>query len=115
MVPPFHAMGEYQFEDLCRDLINQEQDVDTADWYGVRGQAQKGIDILVRRCDGSHAGAQCKSHKECDKALIRDACSEFLKHANHWRQEGVNTFILCLAADTRRTQLHDERSRQRNV
>jgi len=36
--------------------------------------------------------------RRCDEALIRDACTEFLKHAPRWRDEGVRAFILFLAA-----------------
>ena len=81
--------------------------------YRTRGQRQEGVDILIDYRDQSKAAGQCKSNERCDEALIRDACTEFLKHAQRWRDEGVRTFILFLAADTRRTQLHRERARQR--
>ena len=98
---------------LARELIQEEDDVQAAERYGTRGQRQEGVDILIDHRDQSKAACQCKSNERCDEALIRDACTEFLKHAQRWRDEGVRTFILFLAADTRRTQLHRERARQR--
>lgn len=50
--PPFHNLGEYVFQDLCRDLLDAEPDVDTCEVYGERGQTQDGIDILAYRRDG---------------------------------------------------------------
>jgi tetratricopeptide (TPR) repeat protein len=114
MIPRFHELGEDQFEDLCREIFQEEPDVETVERYGTRkGQRQLGIDLLIEFKDKSLAAGQCKSHQRCDERLIRTACEEFLEHADHWRREGVRAFILFIAADTRRTQLHDERLRQR--
>ena len=113
MVPPFHQIGHDAFEDLCRELVQDEDDVTSAERYGTPGQRQLGVDVLIEFKDGSLGAGQCKSHQSCDEALIRTACNDFLKHAAHWKKKGVQTFILFLAADTRRTQLHDERLTQR--
>ena len=85
----------------------------TAERYGTRGQRQFGADLLIDCADGSLWIGQCKSHKECDEKLIRRACDDFLKHADRWSAKNVTSFLLFLAADTRRRQLHDERLRQR--
>jgi len=112
-IPAFHTLGDDVFEDLCRELIQEDDGVQSAERYGTRGQRQEGVDILIDYRDQSKGVGQCKSHERCDEALIRTACTEFLKHAQRWRDEGVRTFILFIAADTRRTQLHRERTRQR--
>ena len=111
-VPAFHELGDDTFEDLCQALIQEEDDVTSAKRYGTRGQRQLGVDVLIEFKDGSHGAGQCKSHQSCDEALIKRACDEFLTHAAHWQEKGVRTFILFLAADTRRTQWHDERLTQ---
>lgn len=113
MVPAFHELGDDLFEDLCREVAQEEDDVATVERYGTSGQRQLGIDLLIEYKDDSLAAGQCKSHQHCDETLIRKACDTFLEHAEHWRTEGVRTFILFLAADTRRIQLHDERLTQR--
>jgi tetratricopeptide (TPR) repeat protein len=112
-IPPFHTLGDDTFEDLCRELLQEEENVQGAERYGTRGQRQEGIDLLIEYRDEPKAAGQCKSHEHCDEALIKDACSTFLRHKKRWRDEGIRTFILILAADTRRTQLHRERARQR--
>ena len=113
MVPRFHEISHDVFEDLCRELVQEEDNVTSAERYGTLGQSQFGVDLLIDYKDGSLGAGQCKSHQSCDEALVREACDDFLKHAAHWRREGIRTFILFLAADTRRTQLHDERLKQR--
>ena len=112
-VPRFHELGHDLFEDLCRELVQEEDNVTSAERYGTPGQRQLGVDVLIEFKDGSLGAGQCKSHQSCDEALIRTACNDFLKHAAHWKKKDVQTFILFLAADTRRTQLHDERFTQR--
>src|SRR3954471_4133638 len=112
-IPAFHTLGDDVFEDLCRELIQEDDGVQSAERYGTRGQRQEGVDILIDYRDQSKGAGQCKSHERCDEALIRTACTDFLKHAQRWHDEGVRTFILFIAADTRRTQLHRERTRQR--
>ena len=113
MVPRFHEISHDVFEDLCRELVQEEDNVTSAERYGTLGQSQFGVDLLIDYKDGSLGAGQCKSHQSCDEALVREACDDFLKHAAHWKREGIRTFILFLAADTRRTQLHDERLKQR--
>jgi predicted helicase len=88
MIPAFHELGEDLFEDLCREFLQEEPDVETAERYGTRkGQRQLGIDLLIEFKDKSLAAGQCKSHQRCDAALIRTAGEDFLHHAEHWRQE----------------------------
>ena len=111
MVPPFHELGPDVFEDLCRELV-QEEDT-RAERYGTPGQSQFGVDLLIHYQDGSLGAGQCKSNKSCNETLIRTVCDDFLQHAAHWKKEGVRTFILFLATDMRRTQLHNEGLKQR--
>ncbi len=73
-IPAFHTLGDDVFEDLCRELIQEEDDVQAAERYGTRGQRQEGVDILIDHRDQSKAAGQYKSNERCDKALIRDAC-----------------------------------------
>ena len=93
--------------------MQEEDGVENADRYGMRGQRQFGVDLLIDRTDGSLWVGQCKSHQQCNETLIRTACDDFLKYVDRWSAKGVTKFLLFLAADTRRTQLHDERLRQR--
>ena len=113
-VPPLHELGPDIFEALCRDLLQEEPGVKSVDLYGTSGQKQFGVDLLIHRNDGSLWVGQCKSHRCCDHLLLRRSCDDFLAHQSRWSDRGVTTFVLCLAADIRRTQLHDELHSQEN-
>jgi hypothetical protein len=43
----FHELGEYVFQELCRDLFDAGSSSATCEVYGVRGQSQDGIDVLA--------------------------------------------------------------------
>ena len=109
--PPFHRLGEYHFQDLCRDLFYEEPEIATCDVYGVRGQSQHGIDLLAHRenGDGIEVG-QCKCYQDFPPASIRKASDEFLAHLNNrWSKETIRRFILFVACDL------DERLRQDEI
>jgi len=61
MVPAFHELGDDLFEDLCREVTQEEDDVATVERYGTSGQRQLGIDLLIEYKDDSLAAGQCKS------------------------------------------------------
>lgn len=46
-IPAFHTLGDDVFEDLCRELIQEDDGVQSAERYGTRGQRQEGVDILI--------------------------------------------------------------------
>ena len=114
MALPLHELDDDTFEDLCRELVRAEDEVTSAERYGTRGQTQFGVDVRIVYKDGSLGAGQCKSHQLCDEKLLRTACGDFLRHAARWQEKGIRTFILFLAAEMRRTQLHDEWLAQRN-
>ena len=47
-VPPFHLLDEYTFQDLCRDLFEEQETVSTCNVYGQRGEHQDGIDLRAQ-------------------------------------------------------------------
>lgn len=100
IVPAFHERGDDTFEDLCRELAQEEDSVESVERYGTRGQGQQGIDLIIEFRDDSLAAGQCKSHQVCTAKLIRKACDEFLRHVESWRGRRIQTFVLFLAADT---------------
>ena len=62
MVPAFHELGHDAFEDLCRELVQEEQEEDevtSAERYGTPGQTQWGVDLLIDYKDGSLGAGQC--------------------------------------------------------
>jgi tetratricopeptide (TPR) repeat protein len=104
--PPFYNLGEYVFQDLCRDLLGEEPGISFCEEYGPPGQKQFGIDILAWYSDGSGKDVgQCKCYEDFEPADIRKASDDFLQHwDNHWSKQGIKRFILFVASEFRTTQ-----------
>lgn len=114
MIPPFHDLGEYVFQDLCRDLFEAEPSVAFCDVYGTRGQRQAGIDILAHRSDGDGIEVgQCRCYRRCLPYQIKKASQDFYDHLEEWRDKNVRRFILFVACDLSDRAQQDEIIRQR--
>jgi hypothetical protein len=89
-LPPFHDLGEYVFQELCRDLLDAEPDIATCEVYGERGQRQDGIDLRAycKESNGIVVG-QCKCYQDFPPAEIRQASEDFLAHWDRWAHENV--------------------------
>jgi hypothetical protein len=114
--PQLSRLGEYTFQELCRDLFDQEPSVATCDIYGTRGQGQDGIDLLAHRkgADGIEVG-QCKCYASCSPADIKKVSKEFFDHWGRWSKESVRRFILFVGCDLDNTKKQNEIISQRNV
>ena len=108
--PPFHQLNGYNFERLCRDLLDAEPSVATCEVYGVRGQTQYGIDLLAHWADGDSVEVgQCKCYERFPPAKIEEVRKEFFKHyCAQWKAKKVKKFILFVACDLFSTQ-HQEK------
>jgi len=114
-IPPFHKLGEYLFEKLCRDLLFEEPNIATSDLYGVRGQKQDGIDVIAYRTegDGIEVG-QCKCYANFLPAKIRQVSEEFFQNwENNWSKKNVKRFILFVACEMNTRQRLQEIDKQR--
>lgn len=116
--PRFHEMGEYRFQRFVTDLFGYEPDIATSTEYGVRGQADDGVDVIARRNggDGQEAGS-CKCYERTSASQIRDWSDEFLEHWDgHWKGEDIRRFVLAttaLNAASRTVQDQVTRERER--
>lgn len=107
--PALHRLGEYVFQDLCRDLLDSEPEVVNCEVYGKRGETQYGIDLLAqRKGDASIEVGQCKCYEDFPPAKIRQASDEFLEHWERWSKEGVKRFVLMVACDLESVIRQDE-------
>lgn len=101
--PDLHRIGEYVFQDLCCELLHEEDDVSSCSIFGTRGYAQEGIDILgYRRNNDGIVVGQCKCSKNFPPSKITEASKEFLDHWARWSSEGVKRFILFVACDLKK-------------
>jgi hypothetical protein len=109
-LPPFHELDEYAFQELCRDIFDAEPSVVTCEIYGVRGQAQYGIDLLAGTVDGGGIEVgQCKRYKNFTPRQIERVREEFFEHyGSRWQPRNVKRFILFVAGDLSSTQHQDK-------
>ena len=106
---PFATLGWEDFERLCLRLARE--DGAPEDWriYGDRGQAQGGIDVLVRQSNSDrYVVWQAKRHQTFTAAKVRAAVKAFL--TGEWADR-TERFVLCSSAslqDTRVIQALEE-------
>ena len=106
-IPQFHELGEYRFQELCREIFDTEPGISMCEVYGSRGQSQYGIDLLAHRQNGIEVG-QCKCYKSFPAASVKRASKEFFEYWDRWSKENVKRFILFVACDLSKTQQQDE-------
>lgn len=94
---PFTRMGKWEdFERLCYQLSTREGEVERSRAYGKSGHAQLGIDVLVRKKDGSYGTWQSKRHKTFSPAKLHKAVELFLEHK--WASQSKE-FVLAVACE----------------
>jgi hypothetical protein len=108
----FLGLGWPDFERLCRRLAARAGDVVAAWAYGSQGHTQLGIDVLIRKKDGTFEAWQSKRHQAFGPANVRDAIKAFLDA--DWAKD-AKRFVLAVACaptpsvideiETARTQL----------
>lgn len=101
---PFEGMDWKNFERLCRRLADCNGKVEQAWVYGTPGQAQFGIDILVRMADGTLEVWQSKRHRKFKPTDISAAIDIFLEH--RWATQ-AKKFVLAVACELDATAVVD--------
>lgn len=102
---PFAHLEWRDFERLCMRLASSRGEVEQVLTYGAPGQAQFGIDILVRLTDSSIEVWQTKRHKRFGPADVRAAIDLFVRHK--WSTD-AKRFVLAVACDLKSTDVIDE-------
>jgi hypothetical protein len=95
---PFLEQGWPDFERLCRRLALRGGEVEAVWSYGTAGQAQYGIDLLVRLADGKYEVWQTKRFRRIRAADVAAAVNLFLNHK--WAAK-AKKFVLAVATDLR--------------
>ncbi len=107
--PAFFELGEYPFQELCCDLFGRQEGISTCEIYGIRGQAQYGIDLLAHCKDGlAIEVGQCKCYQAMTAPDIARASDEFLSHLERWKRLHIKRFILFVACELDKTQHQDQ-------
>lgn len=110
-VPPGEDLhldiGWERFEQLLVSIANSILGLNHMRFrrYGVRGQAQHGIDLAGRRHDGACAVVQCKDYEHFTRTGLRDAVERFTTGR---RPLGARHLIVAVSTVTRTTELEEE-------
>lgn len=103
------------FERLCCDLHGEQKEVATCQLYGLRRQEEKGVDHVAQRKGGNGKEVgQSKRYKNFSERDLGKAVKPFFDHIEHWKKQEVRRYILFVACDIQRTQVHEEKEVQRN-
>jgi hypothetical protein len=68
-IPAFHTLGDDVFEDLCRELIQEEDDVQAAERYGTRGQRLVALAAKISKA------RLTDDERDALSSSVLDACS----------------------------------------
>ena len=108
-------LSDDDFERLCCDLHGVQKQVATCQLHGTRGQRDKGVDHIAQRKGGNGKEVgQSKCNEEFNEKKLKDAVEPFFDHIEHWKKQEVQRYILFVACDIQRTQVHEEKEVQRN-
>lgn len=106
--PDLFELSEYDFEELCEELVRSLEGVTRAVPKNRRGNPQFGVDV-----EGYSASQMpfvvlsAKRERSPTKAKIRRWSNDFLKNLDdHWAAKGVEKFILACADDFRSDQVN---------
>jgi tetratricopeptide (TPR) repeat protein len=111
----WYDLSDDEFEQLCCDLHGEQKEIATCQLHGTRGQTEKGVDHVAqrKRGNGKEVG-QSKSYKNFSERDLGKAVKPFFDHIEHWKKQEVKRYILFVACDIQRTQVHDEKEIQYN-
>lgn len=110
---PFYDLDPGPFQELCRDLFEREEGINTCEIFGVNGQHQRGIDLKAQSREGYACEVgQCKCYKDFPPRKIQEASKEFLKYLAYWKEKNIRRFILFVACPMDTVQQQEEIDRQ---
>lgn len=99
---PFDQLRWERFEDLCLKLAALQGTSQHTRRYGIRGQAQEGIDVYSRLNVGTYATYQCRRWQTITAADLKSAIDDFL--AGEWAERSKR-FTFCTSMQMLRTEL----------
>ena len=109
-LPDLFELSEYDFEELCEELVRPLEGVTRATPKNRRGNPQFGVDVegySVRQ--KPFVVLSAKRERGPTKAKLRRWSNDFLKHIDgHWRDKGVERFVLACADEFRGDQVNGQ-------
>ena len=107
---PLDALRWEDFERLCLRVARLEGTPVGARRFGVKGQAQAGIDLYSELPSGRYASYQCRRVASFGPGDITAAVDDFLQ--GRWSRKS-DRFVLCTSKGAVRTELEEAIAKQR--
>ncbi|MDW9381942.1 NACHT domain-containing protein [Chryseobacterium sp. JV558] len=101
---PLEKLAWEDFEKLCLAIIQTEFSVNDCEIYGIKGQAQQGIDIYARQSNGKYYSYQCKRYQKFDLDDINKAI-DYFKGKDFYSKS--DKLYLCTSCEWNKTQIQD--------
>lgn len=102
---PFEKLLWEDFEKLCLAVVQIDFSINDCEIYGIKGQAQEGIDIFARKSNGKYSSYQCKRYQEFDLGDINKAVEYFKSKNFYSKSENLH---LCTSCEWNKTQVQDK-------
>lgn len=101
---PFEKLSWEDFEKLCLAVVQTDFSINDCEIYGIKGQAQEGIDIFARQANGRYSYYQCKRYKDFQLSDINKAV-EYFKSRDFYGK--CDNLYLCTSCEWNKTQVQD--------
>lgn len=101
---PLEKLSWEDFEKLCLSVVQTDFSINDCEIYGIKGQAQEGIDIFARQANGRYSSYQCKRYQEFDLSDINKAV-EYFKNKDFYSKS--DNLHLCTSCEWNKTQVQD--------
>lgn len=101
---PIEKLTWEDFEKLCLALIQIDFSIDDCSFYGIKGQAQHGIDIYARQANGKLSTYQCKRYQDIAIKDLNEIIETF-RRGKFFSQS--DRFHICTSSELSKTQVSD--------
>ncbi|HAF28296.1 MAG TPA: hypothetical protein DCG75_04530 [Bacteroidales bacterium] len=103
-VLPLEKLSWEDFEKLCLAAVQVDFSINECEIYGIKGQAQEGIDIFARQSNGKYSSYQCKRYQEFELNDINNAVKYFKSKEFFDKSDKL---FLCTSCEWNKTQVQD--------
>jgi len=101
---PLEKLSWEDFEKLCLAVVQIDYSINDCDIYGIKGQAQEGIDIFARQSNRRYSSYQCKRYQEFDSNDLDKAVNYFKKKKFYNKSDNLH---ICTSCEWSKTQVQD--------
>jgi hypothetical protein len=101
---PLEKLPWEDFEKLCLAIVQTDFSINDCDIYGIKGQAQEGIDIFARQANGRYSSYQSKRYQEFDLNDLNKAVNYFKTKKFYNISDKL---YICTSCEWSKTQVQD--------